>query len=747
MLRVKSNECKSIDCTAAPYFIPAFYSFFNLKPFKMKKEKKVWALTLLAFWWLTPNTSNAQQKDSVRTLDEVTITATRMEQPVITAPRSVSVISGPAIEKSVYNSVADLLSAEAGIFIIGSTQTPGTNQSIFMRGANSNQTVVMIDGLRISDPSSPNGAIDLSEISLTDVERVEIIRGSHSTLYGGSAIGGAINIITKKAGAKGFHGSVNLQAGTFGDKSFAGSGTANLGYRFGNGWYVNGSVFQQNVRGLNATEDTLSGPGFKTADKDDFEKQDLYFKTGYGSAKGEFFIAGKRTDQHADIDDRSYDDDDNAFLDFNRGMIEYYGSYHLSGRLRLALTGSYSKSKRLLRNDSSLVNENAEYDHTFSEGIYHSQSTTNELVAEYGLGTATIIAGGGNYREEMDFNTFYFSNAFGFPFESRVNYDTIDTSASTTYLFGQVSVNIGKLNLKAGSRFNAHSRSGNFFTFEFNPSYQLGSALLYASLSTGYNAPSLYQLFDPTAGSDPALTRGNKNLKAEKSVSTEIGMKKEYNDGSYFTLSAYSTSISDDIEYVYLWDSSVPQSELTYAEYVGDKYLNISRQVISGVELSGRLNAGKWYVQGNVSAMKGKITIREEDVVVSETHGHHVQLYNYGAFVGEDIDVNSLARRPRFNAYGELGFKPNARLTAYTALRHIGPRNDVEYNAGLGPFGALGERGVDRYTLIDAGVNYQLTNSFAVHAKIENIADNEYREIYGFQTRGRSGYLKLIFKW
>ena len=111
------------------------------------------------------------------------------------------------------------------------------------------------------------------------------------------------------------------------------------------------------------------------------------------------------------------------------------------------------------------------------------------------------------------------------------------------------------------------------------------------------------------------------------------------------------------------------------------------------------------------------------------------------------MTVNSLARRPRFNAYGEIGFRINRRLNFYSALRHIGSRNDVEYNSDLGPFGALGEKSVDRYNLVDVGMNYEITKSLSLHAKVENITDEEYREIYGFQSRGRSGYLRMTFKW
>jgi vitamin B12 transporter len=751
MLRVKSNECNRIAANAVSNFIPAFYSFFNpLKPLKMKKEKKVWALTLLAFWSLSPNLTNAQQDDSlsVRTLDELTITGTRTEQPIIEVPRSVSVITREFLEKSVYNSVADVLSAEAGIYIVGTTQTPGTNQSIFMRGANSNQVVVMIDGMKVSDPSSPNGAVDFSEISLTDVERIEVIRGPHSTLYGGSAIGGAINIITRKGGGEGFHGTASLQGGTYGHGSIASSGSINAGYKARGGWYLNGSIFRQKVDGLNATEDTITTADvYKTADKDQFDKMDSYLKTGYTGNGWDLFVAGKISDQRADIDDRAYDDDDNAYLDFKRHLLEYSATYNLNTDFKLSLNGSYSQSRRYTENDSSLVSNANKYDGTYLDGTYRSRVLTNEVVLNYSHQNVKATLGVGDYREKMDFQTFYFSNAFGFPYESEVNYDTIDVNASTSYAFGQIGVDLNNLNVRAGARFNHHSIAGDFFTFEVSPSYRLKNTLLYTSLSTGYNAPSLYQMFDPTFSSSPDITRGNHDLQAERSLSLEIGIKKEFNNGSYFTVAGYSSSITNDIEYVYLWNEEVPVDELTFMDYIGDTYLNISKQVVSGIEVSGRWNLKKFYFLGNISALKGKVTVDPADASASETGGHLVQLYNYGSFLDEHITVNSLARRPKFNAYAEAGVKLTPRLTIYSALRHAGSRNDVEYVSDAGPFGALGEKSVKEYNLWDMGANYELTKNFSVNIKVENLANAQYREIYGFQTRGRSGYAKLIFKW
>jgi vitamin B12 transporter len=718
----------------------------------MKKEKKVWALTLLAFWWLSPNQSNAQQQtDSIKTttLDEVVVTATRTEQPIIEVPRSVSVISKEMIRHKAYNSLGELLATEAGVYVVGSGQTPGTNQSVFLRGANSNQVVVLIDGLRVTDPSSPNGAIDLSEISLAGVERVELIRGAHSSLFGGSAVGGAINIVTRKESRDGFHGDVSLQPGSLGNGGLSVQGDVNLQYRFLSGWYLQGGVFSQRVKGLNATVDTVAaGPGkYKTADDDDFTKLDFTSKAGFRNEKWDVFLSARNSFQRAEIDDGAYNDDDNAYLEYDRMVFGYNASYAFSPMFKLGFAGSLSPSRRYLVNDSSFVDTNKTYDRTFVENTYHGKTQSHEVVMHYNKGMTKGILGAGQYREKMDFNTFYFSNAFGFPFTSKVDYDTINTSAITNYVFAQVTLKVEKFNVGAGTRLSHHSRFGNFWTFELNPSYQLQNMLFYGSVSTGYNAPTLYQLFDPSRSFGSTVSRGNIRLKPETSLSVEVGAKREFANGSHVTVSAYSSTTKDNIEYVNLWNRETSVEELSFNDYINDLYINVASQKVVGIELAARLNIGKFYVQGNVTRIYGEVTVDPGDVNTVETQGHHVQLYNYGVFLREDVTVNTLARRPRFTAFSEVGCKPNDDLTVLVAYRHLGGRNDVEYNSNLGPYGALDANKVARYNLIDFATRYRLNESVHLAFQVENLFDTTYSEINGFQTRGRSFYLKAGFRW
>lgn len=695
--------------------------------------------------------SNLSAQDSLQTkiLREVVVSGNRSEQLIIDVPRSVTTIEKETLEKSIYNSLGELLTTQEGMYVVGATQTPGANQSLFLRGANSNQVAVLIDGMRITDPSTPNSVVDLSELSLSNVERVEIVRGPHSTLYGGSAVGGTINIITKKNRRPGFHGNGGIQSGSFGDGSFSIGENLDLNYALKNGLYFSGSFIDQHVKGLNATLDTIQTSGvFKTTDRDNFRKTDAHIKAGFRNKLWDVSAFYKGGNQHADIDAGAYLDDDNDFIAFERDLVNYNFAYSINTHWRISAQGFWSRSSRLNENDSSVIDFDGNYDGAFFRGKYNGRLLTNELLTSFTKGKLDGVLGVGQYAESMVFNTYFFSNTFG-PFEWVVNYDSLDTSSKTNYAFGQFRWNFENFYLSGGVRLSHHSIFGPYWTAEVNPSYRIhNNVLLYASLSSGYNAPSLYQLYDPTQGFGAFTSRGNRALLPEESVSIEVGIKKEFQSGSHITFSAYRNRVNHVIEYVYLWDKNSEVQNLGYYDYLGDTYLNFSKQVVLGAELTARAVLSKRIIlQGNLSWLNGKLRLESDELDIQQTGGNHVQLYNYGTFVSGNTELNNLVRRPNFTFFGQVQYLPAAKIALSVAYRFIGSRLDSFYDSGLGPYGALGQLEVERYHLIDLNGSWEITNSLRLGLKLENVLNEPYQEIMGFQTRGRSLYLKLAFTW
>lgn len=714
----------------------------------MKKERKVWAITLIVLWWLAPSKTTAQQ-DSIKTfhLNEVIISASRQENTLLETPRSASVITQDRIQNSTYNSVGDLISQEAGIYLVGANQNPGSNQSLFMRGSNSNQVAVMIDGVRITDASSPNNVIDLSELSLTNIERIEIVKGGHSTIYGGSAVGGVVNIITKKNAQEGLHGVVSAQAGTFGKNTSNFLQTIDLTYSHLSGFYFNASQVDQYVNGLNASTDTLKKNSIKP-EADNFRKTDRSIKVGYRHEKWDAFLSYKRVDQLADIDNGAYQDKTNNQLKFGRDFLNYSIGYQLRPAWKLSLIGSWSSSLRTNQNDSSRL-ASGKYDGNYFKGDFTGVAQTHELQTTYKKGLISSVIGLGLYKEDMSFNTYFYSSSFG-GFSSKVNYDSINKNVSTGYLFAQTTVRKDEkpFGVTIGGRISNHSVFGTVGSYEINPFLSLKNSLVYASLSSAYNAPSLYQLFDPAKGFGAITSKGNKDLKPEESISLEVGYKKSFLKDAFVTVSLFNTITSNSIEYAYLWKKNIPLSSLGFADYLGDTYLNISKQTVRGIELGGGAQIVKRIsVRGNFTWIESELQFSPSDINVAKTDGNQVQLFSVGSFIGVAEKVNSLARRPSITGFAAITFQVRSNLSISTNYRLAGSRFDSVYDPQLGPFGALGRLNIQPYHLFDGTLNWKWNTHISVAAKLENIFDVNYSEIAGFSTRGRSVYCKISLRW
>ncbi len=707
------------------------------------------------------------QSDSakIKQLNPVVITATKSEKNLIDVGRSISVITSDDIEKSVCTNLSDLLSSKEGIFVIGNDQNPGMAQSIFTRGANSNQTVIMIDGVRITDPSSTNNAFDLSELSLSNIERVEIVRGSHSTIYGSSAIGGVINIITKKTPKKGLNINADLTGGTFGKNTSLFTENIFANYTFENGFYLNGSALNTSVKGFDATLDTVTMPNvFKNRDNDDFSKLEYNAKLGFKKEKADIYVAFRGLDHDIDLDKSAYTDDDNYTLDFNRSLISYGGFYKLSQKLKIGIIGGYSQMKRFAVDDSSVVDAVGNYDHTYYTDTYQGTTLSNDIQLNYKQNNFEIVAGGGLYNETMTSKNYYYTNGIWGPYEIKNDLDTLNISATTANVFvhgdfsgALIGKKFSRFMLSAGARYNNHELFGYSNTFEINPSVKLDkNAILYFSFSTGFNAPSLYQMYCPTTYTtwdtyySTGLTRGNKKLNPETSKSFEIGYKQTINNIS-LSASYFNTIVDNVIEFVYLWDKNIGTDTLGQNwgrdDYRGETYLNAGTQFSQGIELNfiSEIN-DKFTVDANLSIVNGKLEYDPAILDFAQTDSNHVQLYSNGEFLGnKKVSILGLTRRPNTGNIN-ITYAMNKKATLVFSGRYIGSYNDVYYNSELGPYGALGTVGVEDYALMDVSFRYLITKNLKGLLKIENVFDKKYTEINGFRTKSRGIYLSLKYK-
>src|SRR4030043_83691 len=157
--------------------------------------KRLISIFSSAFLALFPLCLSAQDKEL--TLEGVVVTATRVETPIEEIASSISIIFSKEIEEKQKTTVLEALRDVQGLDVV-QTGGAGSHTSIFLRGANSEHTLVMIDGVEVNDPISPGRSYDFANLTVDNIERIEVIRGPQSTLYGSDAIGGVVHIIKQK---------------------------------------------------------------------------------------------------------------------------------------------------------------------------------------------------------------------------------------------------------------------------------------------------------------------------------------------------------------------------------------------------------------------------------------------------------------------------------------------------------------------------------------------------------------------
>ena len=157
----------------------------------------------------------AQKDTTIKTLDEVIITANKFPQKQSETGKVVDIITQEQLQKSFGKSLSEVLNQQPGLNINGADNNLGTNQTVYTRGASSANTLILLDGVPLYDASGISNEFDLNNFALDNIERIEILKGSQSTLYGSDAVAGVINIISKKGGKKPFNLNVDLSAGSY----------------------------------------------------------------------------------------------------------------------------------------------------------------------------------------------------------------------------------------------------------------------------------------------------------------------------------------------------------------------------------------------------------------------------------------------------------------------------------------------------------------------------------------------------
>ena len=688
-----------------------------------------------------------------KNLKEVNIIASGTEKSILSTPRSVTVLTQEDLQKAPYLTLGNILEEQAGIYLIGGGQAPGSNQSIFLRGTNSNQTAIYVDGVRIQDLSTVNGVVDLSELPISDVVRVEILRGAQGTLYGSPAAGGVIRITTIHKGASmGWNGNFKMTGGLFKENGHDAGSALSLGYKSADGWYVQSSLDYFASGGFNATLDTGYRLPTLPADPDGWKKLTGSVAAGYSNGQTDFMIGYRALNSATDIDASAYTDDDNYTIDYRRSTYLAGLTRYFTDRFSMRFMASWTGTDRSSVDDSSLNATTGLNDRTYYSEHYTGEQLSAEISAKYVMDHLVISSGATGLLEQMNQQNYYYSAQYDpFIYSSDYNLDSITPSAQSSafYLYadldgGWVQERFTKLHWMGGIRFNHHSICGDNLSFEVSPSFQLNDdVLLYVSYSTGFTNPSLYQLYAPDryqpwdGQSVSLLSRGNNSLSPEVSRSFEVGWKERINEKTDYSLSFFRSNTLNVIDYVYLWDGKYPVPSIGVDpirdDFRGDRYLNIGEQTAYGIEFSFHHHIlNNLEITMMASLVDGYIDLSG----LSTDTAYHYQLYSNGIFLDEASRLDGLVRRPStFRTL--LEYRPLESMIIGLQVRFTGQRSDVYYDSQLGPFGALNTAAVNAYTLTDLSAAWIYNRHFRFNLRLENVFNVDYQEIYGFRTRGR----------
>ena len=395
----------------------------------------------------------------------------RTDTPVIGSISSTLIFDEEDIATTGANTFLDFLSTVPSVVLFNAQ---GNVPAIYMRGSDSHHTLVLVDGVRMNPANSGKGAIEygLTSISLNDIEKIEIVKGSGSVLYGSSAIAGVIAITTKK-GADGKRTKVSTKFGSHNSKTYALS-TSN-GDKDG---YVRFTYNKYTTDGINTRTDDTTG------EKDGISNSTTQIKAGNERFDVSYLESRNKTEY-----DNAGAPDQLGDRKFNKIAINVNNKFSDTWKAKLSI--AQTKNNRNTGAGASTI------------GDTH-KSNTISILNDIKIDNALLNIGFSHIEDK---------NA------------TKNQKLTSENLFVNWQKNINNIDINAGARYINHSKFGNETVYNLGAAKYLNNGIkLTGSYATAFNAPSLPYLLDYWGGENP-------NLKPETSTSTEIGIEKNYDWG------------------------------------------------------------------------------------------------------------------------------------------------------------------------------------------------------------------------
>ena len=633
--------------------------------------------------------------------ETLVVTAGQIDQPLSRTPDSVTVIDGREIDAKQQFTLAAALRSVPGL-TLQQNGGPGTVTSLFTRGGESDFTLVLVDGIRAN---SFGGGLDLSQVPLEDVERIEVVRGPQSALYGSDAIGGVVQIITRSGGRP--SAQAQVEGGSRDMLRVAGATTGE----------VNGARWQL---GANYFEDegfTGTAANGQTVSNDDVQSSQATASMGYRHA-------GTGSDVQGSF----------QYLDADRGSPGPYGSdpAHRYAGVDIVSRGTTKRAAGGARwvqpwfGAGSRVRQRvefdtADYDLNFKSAFGTSEGNTHRMHArvqtDVSANAAFGFSGGFEWLGETGASTFITAGTAG----------EVPVERGVLGLFGEARWNAtDRATITAGVRGERITREalpGDPLAFTPRPAFPeetinsvnpkiAGSfrvaedTRLRGSFGTGIRPPDAFEI---------AFT-DNSGLKPERSKSGEIGASQIFAAGAVQIDGAFFVNNYTDL---------IIAVGRTFSGVSRWRTDNISNARARGAELSGawRLNTG-FDIRANYTFL---------DTEILAVNGSSTAQAPYS--VGDP-----LLRRPRHSGSIDTTWTYN-RASAFAQIQMRGETLDAE--PAFGPTGGLYTN--PGYTVMNLGGSFRPVKAIEIFARALNLFDREYEEVLGYPAPGRTAYVGARF--
>ena len=615
---------------------------------------------------------------------ELVITATRTPAPVERLPARVDVIDRIEIEEKGLVTLADALRQTPGLAVV-STGTYGAQTSVFSRGANSKHTLALFDGIRINDPTAPNGQYDFGQDTLGDLDRVEVLRGAASSVYGSDAIGGVVNLVPRRGADAPFAPYFDLSGGSFGTaRGVIGAAGTIAALRYG------------------VTVDALKTDGYdqiperfttRTGGKDGANIATVTATAAYALG-GRFTVDAlvRHRSARADFDTFSGGpsgfqraDDPRLEIDRDAYTIWRVGAEHAGDRLTTRIDGGQVLNTRTER-DAGAVTGDVDGKRSF---IDLTASIKRDAFGP--LRDSALSVGAQWSNEDIDNAATLFTNA-------------VAKSESNTGLFAVGRGRVGKgtdislsLRVDDNDGFGAETTGTLGVSQDFTP---LGAPVrVYASYGTSYKAPTLSERFGTNF-----FNVGNATLRPEEGKSAELGL-----DWSPLTALRLGAT---------LFDNRI--TGLIDYDFASLRNINVDRAMTRGVESYIEAKAGD------------RATVRVSYVY---TDAHDVSTPG----------APRLLRRPPHAWAIDAHMAVTDRLDLSAGWTWASARSDVTYdNDGFFLSGSGRNPG---YDVGSVSANFAFTDALTVYAAVRNVADTTYEDPNAFRGAPRSVMVGLRGKY